>query len=307
MSQSFTTYTTQQTVSNNFPFHISRAQVTAEKEDFVSLVSKVHSHEYMQILYVNQGKITNQIEEHSEEVDQGELIFLPPFAKHSNTYFEGADVYTLSFLPSLLDDSFENPFQLLESNKLTSQYFTPFTESMKDHQLVRKLSFSPRDKVLLQKLVPALLGAYQEENQLRVHADFCKVLQIIAEAYSYARQKGDESQQHTPNPHYEKMQEILQHIHENYQETLTAERMIEEAEMSATYFRVIFKELTGKSFVQYLNELRVFHAIDLMKNQKMPLKEIAFEVGFSDFQNFHRSFKKIIACSPSQFMKLEQG
>ena len=77
------------------------------------------------------------------------------------------------------------------------------------------------------------------------------------------------------------------------------------SELSGTYFRMIFKEITGKPFILYLNELRVYHAIVLIKKSNMNLSEIAYDVGYGEFQNFHRAFKKIIGCSPSAYRKAE--
>ncbi|NQZ56478.1 MAG: hypothetical protein HRT88_03275 [Lentisphaeraceae bacterium] len=102
-NQFFTVYTSDATVSLDFPFHISRSVVSAGQQQVVDLVSQEHSHEFMQMLYVLKGKITNEISGYSDTIREGELIILPPFVKHRNDYYEGTDLFTISFMPSLVD------------------------------------------------------------------------------------------------------------------------------------------------------------------------------------------------------------
>ena len=307
-NQFFKVYTSETTVSLDFPFHISRSVVTAGDQDIVDLVSQEHSHEFMQMLYILNGKITNEIGGVSETVSKGELILLPPFVKHRNDYFAGADLFTISFMPSLIDSSFDTPFQIDDSSTFSRLYFRPFIDMARNPEQIRKFHFITAETLVLKDLFWSIFDEFVSENdsdKLLMHANFVKVLALVTRNYMDTK---DQQQKMVNNPHqkhYEKVQNAIQYIQDNYQKDLKIGDIISQCNISSTYFRMIFKEITGKSFVQYLNELRIYHAIVYIKKTQLNLSEISYEVGFTEFQNFHRTFKKIIGCSPSAYRKSE--
>ena len=74
---------------------------------------------------------------------------------------------------------------------------------------------------------------------------------------------------------------------------------------SEDYIRSIFKKITNKTPIEYLNEIRIDHAKDLIKAYKnsLPLSEIALNCGYVDYIYFSRKFKEIIGESPINFRK----
>jgi AraC-like DNA-binding protein len=307
-NQFFKVYTSDATVSLDFPFHISRSIVTAEKQNIVSLVSQEHSHEFMQMLYILKGKITNETGGYSDTIREGELVILPPFVKHRNDYYEGADLFTISFMPSLIDSSFDTPFQIDDSNNFSRSYFVPFIEMAKDPALIRKFHFITAETLVLKDLFWSMYDEFMEGGEmsrLLLHANFIKTLALVSKNYMHNKEQLKKINQSPHSKHYETVQDVIQYIQENFHKDLKINDVISRCHLSSTYFRMIFKEITGKSFVQYLSELRIYHAIVLIKKSQMNLSEIAYEVGFAEFQNFHRTFKKIIGCSPSAYRKSE--
>ncbi len=307
-NQFFKVYTSDATVSLAFPFHISRSIVTKDNHEIISLVSQEHSHEFMQILYVLKGKITNEIANFKEVVNEGEMVILPPFVKHRNDYYEGADLFTISFMPSLIDSSFETPFLVDDSNKFSRNYLIPFVEMAKEPALIKKFHFITAETLVLKDLFWCIYDDFiknDEKSRLILHANFIKVLALVAKNYLHNKEQTVNINQSLHHKHYQKVQNAIQYVQENFQKDLKISDIIKRSTVSSTYFRIIFKEITGKSFVQYLNELRIYHAIVLIKKSSLNLSEIAQEVGFTEFQNFHRTFRKIIGCNPSSYRKSE--
>ncbi|MEM9888315.1 MAG: helix-turn-helix transcriptional regulator [Bacteroidota bacterium] len=63
----------------------------------------------------------------------------------------------------------------------------------------------------------------------------------------------------------------------------------------------------GKTFAQYINEYRIQAACDLLKtDHQFTLEGVGYEVGFRSKSNFYASFKKLRACTPSQYLKQAQ-
>ena len=71
--------------------------------------------------------------------------------------------------------------------------------------------------------------------------------------------------------------------------------------MSANYLSEKFKKVTGVNFVDYVGEMRIAKARDLLRNSNLRVSEIAFAVGFQSLSQFNRIFKKFTRKSPTQF------
>lgn len=94
--------------------------------------------------------------------------------------------------------------------------------------------------------------------------------------------------------------EILQ---ENVENKITLDRLAQEVNMNVNYLCRVFKQDTGRSIVQYMNELKINKAIELLKLPDTRIKEVASQVGIDDPFYFNRVFKKVVGLSPSDFRK----
>jgi AraC-like DNA-binding protein len=68
--------------------------------------------------------------------------------------------------------------------------------------------------------------------------------------------------------------------------------------MSKAYFSRFFKRISGMTFSEYLNHIRVNRAIDLIRNRDLSMTEIAMDCGFGTIRNFNRVFRQITGYSP---------
>jgi len=72
---------------------------------------------------------------------------------------------------------------------------------------------------------------------------------------------------------------------------------------SSSYFRKLFKEVTGLSPIMYFNRMRIEYAKTLLQQDStLSIKEIAASAGFPDPYYFSRVFKKITGFSPSDYL-----
>lgn len=74
-----------------------------------------------------------------------------------------------------------------------------------------------------------------------------------------------------------------------------------EVGMSPSYFSSIFSEEMGKTFVEYLTEIRMDRAKELLMCSSMKTSEIGYEVGYKDPHYFSYIFKKTQNCTPKEF------
>ncbi|MGG6314201.1 response regulator transcription factor [Paenibacillus macerans] len=93
-------------------------------------------------------------------------------------------------------------------------------------------------------------------------------------------------------------------IQERYMEDLSLEAVAARYHFNVSYFSTLFKNRTGKSFSDYLNEVRMKRAKELLAGGEMKIYEIAAACGYKDTKYFSRVFKKHAGMSPESFRHL---
>ncbi|MFV0440582.1 MAG: response regulator [Lachnospirales bacterium] len=98
------------------------------------------------------------------------------------------------------------------------------------------------------------------------------------------------------------LNDAIEYIDENYQNSsISLKDVTEVTGVSKTYFSSIFSQKMNKTFVEYITELRMNKAKELLLNTDMASGEIAFEVGYNDSHYFSFLFKKVNGYSPREF------
>jgi len=90
-------------------------------------------------------------------------------------------------------------------------------------------------------------------------------------------------------------------LQDNYAKEVRFGDVAERFDMSVRSFNRRFKAATNKSPLQYLQEIRIQTAKDLLKTSNLTISEIAFKVGYSDMGHFTALFKKMLATTPSDY------
>lgn len=93
-------------------------------------------------------------------------------------------------------------------------------------------------------------------------------------------------------------------IHEKYNESLSLDDVSKAIGFNSAYFSYLFKKETGKTFSEYLTEVRIEQAKRLLTSTDTGVYEIAYQVGYKDEKYFSRLFRKITGLRPSEYKKL---
>ena len=91
------------------------------------------------------------------------------------------------------------------------------------------------------------------------------------------------------------------YIRDNYKKDISLDEVSREVDISPYYFSKLFKQETGGNFIEYLTEIRLKNARELLKDSRLSIKEICVESGYSDPNYFSRIFKKYEGVTPSEF------
>ena len=103
------------------------------------------------------------------------------------------------------------------------------------------------------------------------------------------------------NSKYARIGNIIDHILENFDDELNSVDAAEMAAMSLTTFGRNFSSVTGHSFVDFVNRVRIGQACGMLYASDDQVTSICFDVGFKNVANFNRHFLKIKVMTPSVY------
>ena len=92
-----------------------------------------------------------------------------------------------------------------------------------------------------------------------------------------------------------------EYIKDNFHKDVSLDEVSKTVNISPYYFSKIFKEGTGKNFIEYLTNIRMERAKELLSTTEHSMKEICAMCGYSDPNYFSRSFKKNVGVTPTEF------
>ncbi|MEC0334016.1 response regulator transcription factor [Paenibacillus macerans] len=96
---------------------------------------------------------------------------------------------------------------------------------------------------------------------------------------------------------------MTQYIHEHYAEEVTLAELSEKIYISRNHLSIIFKNMTGETFNNYLTRVRIEKARELLMERKMLVYEVAERVGYKNVPYFSTLFKKMTGLNPTDFIK----
>lgn len=98
---------------------------------------------------------------------------------------------------------------------------------------------------------------------------------------------------------------VINHIHkyikDNLQEDLTLTKIANQVYLNPSYLSRFYKQYTGKKLSDYMNELKIIKAKQLLKDNKLKINEIGFQLGFKSPSYFTSFFKKMTTLTPNEY------
>ncbi|MED1782225.1 AraC family transcriptional regulator [Brevibacillus fortis] len=104
---------------------------------------------------------------------------------------------------------------------------------------------------------------------------------------------------HTDKPDVVEL--VISHIHSHYQEPLTLDSLAQHFGYSAKNLSRLFKKQTGNSLIDFVIQVRIQKAKELLLHTEAPIQDIAEKIGYTDRLYFTRIFKKLTGTSPGHF------
>lgn len=219
------------------------------------------------------GKAHYECEGRSFEATRGTVLYFPPGVEHSARSDAAApwSFYSVGFT-------------LQTDRKAAEGFFLQLPR-------FQRLSNFTQFRVYFDQLERAWRG--REIGYSMV----CRAtIMLILQHYGSASVRGE-----IQSPHASRIETIIQTMHQNVGRVDPIWLLAEQADLSESRFRFLFREMTGHSVTRYQNRLRILAAKDLLSSGLYAVGEVADELGFRDVYYFSRLFKRFTGLPPSAF------
>ncbi len=247
-----------------------------------------HYHDYYEItFYLGDQDAPYRTEDADYIVHKGDVLFCRMFETHIMDCAENAGHmrFCLGIEPRILGDyskksanlylmfSSQNPqYPILHLDMLCFQKYLHMIEEL------RKLGDSPGEEVVASSIVHRILGCLYCDMAL------------------------DDAQAPANLQHIRLVGSILHYIEEHLAEPISLQTIAKKYNYSVTYVSKLFKNVTGSSLVSYIIEKRIGRARQLMY-ENIEIMQIAERVGYHNYSNFYKSFKKAAGVSPEEYRR----
>jgi len=103
--------------------------------------------------------------------------------------------------------------------------------------------------------------------------------------------------------YYPRLNRVHHYVEQSYSEPISLKRAAGIAALEESYFSSYFHAKVGISFTEWLRQVRISKAMELLKARDFSITEVADAVGFVSLGAFERAFKKYRRMTPLQFKK----
>jgi AraC-like DNA-binding protein len=265
---------------------------TRDKKDFDF---PVHCHEEYELNYILNGKgVRRIVGYHMAEIGDTELVMVGGNIPHAwfTHHFTGDSLHevTVQFHHNLFDERF------LQRNQLSA---------------IRNLLQCSRQGVLfsretIQKVAPRL-------EMLSSATGFDSVLELLSILHELATSKNMEilskatPVEDKPDEKGQSMDKVISFIRQNYHKDITLKEIASLVNMPEVSFSRMIRKHTNRTFIEWLNDIRLSHASRLLINTTYTVAEISYMCGFNNLSYFNRVFRRKNGCTPRELRDNWQG
>ncbi len=280
------------------PFQIPKSgseSFKIQKDELPYFYDKLHQHPEIQITLILKGEGTLIAGNSINHFKTGSLYVIgsnvPHVFRSDNRFYQqdqenGCEGISLYFESNFGGSSFIN---LPEMNQIRTFYLQPgFAYSIEGNSrfIVSEELVEIERSTGFDRLIHFLQILYFISQSVDL-----KSLSIAREYKNYNEKEG------------KRMNDVLQFTFKESNRQISIEEVAEIAHLTPEAFCRFFKLRTRKTYINFLNEVRVNNACKLLINKEESISEICFKTGFNNLSNFNRIFKKLTNHSPGQYRK----
>jgi len=254
-------------------------------------------HDYLEIAYIINGKGVFVIGNKKYSANKGDIFIINNVELHtvSADHKKILNVLPVYFLPEIIYKPGESEMNLSYLNIFYCQSNTY------SHKIPSK--YVPSE---IPDLIYKIYAELTNKKYYYALAAKTYLQQLLIQLLYYFKNKlSDSRTAYERNfKNIERLKEIFLLLMNQYNQNISLKQASKIAHMSTPYFCKFFKKVTGSTFNEYLVNIRIDKAKELLLKNNSTITDIAFQVGFNNLGYFYRVFKKNTKLKPSEFRSI---
>jgi two-component system response regulator YesN len=199
------------------------------------------------------------------------------------------------FIPSFAGRSFPQPDLLVEE-------FLQQWDSFRGHpQTMKNGACELFSNLFINQLEPALLIEYYRQFMKACTLHELKTL-LVSGIHECRKQSALIDKKDVTHVIIEK---AMSYIRDHFTNDITLQEVADHVHMSKNYFSLLYKKYTNQNFIEYIMQLRIQRAKELLGNRSIKIYKVAEKAGFNDVKYFSKLFKKLTGSSPIEFREIQ--
>lgn len=259
----------------------------------LSVAAVAHIHNQIELLYVTEGSFIATVDGRSYDLEEGDLILFCSNAIHHVISLAEPrhSYYCMHIKPTLL--------QSFSHRREASDYTMRFALNHEELQCLWKRADLEGSAILT--AIRGLIEEYEHPGYASEIGIQCKMAELLL-ALLRDSGKAVDHVSHV-NATTACIYRALIHIRKHFKEDLDEGELAKKYGISYSYFSRQFRQITGMTFKQYLNTLRIHYAEQLLLTSGKSITEIAGECGYNNISYFISMYKRLKGETPKKMLK----
>ena len=251
-------------------------------------------HDYLELTLLFEGRGVFTVENRQYSVSAGDVLLIASREFHLLEANQGCSVKAASihFMPELLHAP-GGPAIDLEYLRPFRYRTTAFSHQIAPGALPPNLVL---DRI---RRMHAEIQAGGEGYPLAVKTYLADILLEVAR--HHRRLGGEVVPQNRRVRDFERLREVFDHVRKSCAERILLSEVARMAHMTPNYFCRFFRAVSGSTFSEYVQRVRVDLATDLLAGGVMSVTDVAYAAGFSSHSYFDRVFKQLKGVTPQEY------
>lgn len=249
----------------------------------------VHTHDFLELVYVFSGTAVQQVGEHAYPVRRGDLVFINYGQTHA---FQPTDA-EFAYCNIIFQPDFISSRLIAEENAFETLLLTAFDE-FRGISAGSLIHFSGAERQLLETILEDMLAERSADRpgSFNILSGYMCVIftKLLRKLGTAPVEDGV-------------WQELLRYIDDNLGEQLTLPALAERCFYNPSYFSRVFRKKYGKTLLEYINDRRLVLAAQQLDQTEDSIEQICLQCGWQDKTTFYRNFHRKYGLTPAQYRK----
>ena len=273
----------------------SNSCINFYKEDLPHFIVPWHYHPEIEIMYILEGTGTRFVGDHIDQYQEGDVCMVGPKLPHEwrndDEFFKhGAGLKASCLCLFFLKDIFEsNLIRLPEMSNI--------------RQLIERSRRGIKFMGKSRDAIGSFIQQSMDETGVSRIVNLISLLEMMATTDEYELLASIGFTESVNSSDFERFDKVYQYMMKNFRKPIKLEEVASLVGLTPNAFCRYFRGRTKKTFVQYLNDIRIGHAKKLLIEGRMKISTLSMESGFNNLSNFIEQFKRSTQMSPSEYQK----